>query len=194
MPALGWKAHPRESDGVDGCAGRSAGGKRRERPSPGRRPPLRLWGRRGERHRLHRVRHRRLAADHRRRESRRLRIAAGQSPKNSPPCGPHRMDTSITRLLSIVRPRPTARQRPCLTGAFAVITRAIPDSGANRQIQIIPSRRAQASGLIFASRSQKRFGAAARKSSPRPVTPESGSTPALSSNGWAAALAPIAFK
>lgn len=118
----------------------------------------------------------------------------GSIPKNSPPCGPHRRDTSIMRLLSIVRPRPTARKRPCLKGASAVITRAIPDSGANRQVQIIPSRRAQASGLIFASRSQKRFGAAARKSSPRPVTPESGSTPALSSNGWAAALAPIAFK
>src|ERR1035437_5497170 len=52
----------------------------------------------------------------------------------------------------------------------------------------------QASLRTEGSRSQNLIRAASMKSLPRPVTPSSGVTPALSSRGLAALLAPIAFR
>src|ERR1039457_4250649 len=52
----------------------------------------------------------------------------------------------------------------------------------------------QASLRTEGSRSQNLIRAASMKSLPRPVTPSPGATPALSSRGLAALLAPIAFR
>src|ERR1035437_8466137 len=112
------------------------------------------------------------------------------------------------RLLDAIVPSTASRSNPellrCRNLTFFVLGREQPVTSTHGTperhstlasvSQMLSRLLVQASLRTEGSRSQNLIRAASIKSLPRPVTPSSGATPALSSRGLAALLAPIAFR